>query len=279
MSANILIIEDNPPNLDLMHYLLTAFGHSAQTAATGEEGLEVAAQAVPDLVLCDIQLPAMDGYEVVHRLKLRPAMREKPVVAVTAFAMVGDRDKILSAGFDGYIAKPIVPESFVRQVEAFLPPWQRSTGARVSMEAGTEAPPPQRVQHATILLVDDTPENLDVTRSTLEPFGYQVLATNNVREALDLARKNQPDLILSDLHMPGQGGADLLRLVQTDDQLKHIRVIICSATAWQMKQEIERLDLGPEGFISRPVNPQELLAKIQTALQKSRAEGGTSLEG
>lgn len=272
MSANILIIEDNPPNLELMVYLLTAFGHSTQTAATGEEGLEAAARAVPDMVLCDVQLPGIDGYEVVCQLKQRPGMRQKPVVAVTAFAMVGDRDRVLSAGFDGYIAKPIVPETFIRQVDAFLPPELRSAAAPVSATASTEAPPPQRLQHATILVVDDTADNVEVVRSTLEPFGYQVQEATNVRQALEMARKSPPDLILSDLHMPGQSGIGLRRAVKADEQLKHIPVLIFSSTAWQMKEEDERLDLDPEVFVSRPISPQELLAKIQTALQKSVVE-------
>src|SRR5262245_54688307 len=105
MPARILIIEDNPTNLDLMTYLLTAFGHTALTAADGEEGLEAVRREVPDLIICDVQLPQMDGYEVARWLKSHPQFRAIPLVAVTALAMVGDRDKMLAAGFDGYIAK------------------------------------------------------------------------------------------------------------------------------------------------------------------------------
>jgi CheY-like chemotaxis protein len=120
--AKILVIEDNPTNLQLMVYLLQAFGHTPLEAIDGEAGLELIQQELPDLVLCDIHLPSMDGFGVARQLKSHPAFSAVPLVAVTALAMVGDRDRILSAGFDGYITKPITPETFIGQVEAFLPP-------------------------------------------------------------------------------------------------------------------------------------------------------------
>ena len=126
--SRILIIEDNTTNLQLMVYLLQAFGHSPLEALDGETGLELIRREVPELVLCDIHLPGMDGFEIARQLKSSPSLSRIPLVAVTALAMVGDRDRILSAGFDGYIAKPITPETFVGQVEAFLPSAAHSSG-------------------------------------------------------------------------------------------------------------------------------------------------------
>lgn len=120
--SRILVIEDNPANMQLMIYLLQAFGHEPVEADNGERGLELAHGAPFDLILCDIQLPRTDGYEIARELKGNPNLKHTPLVAVTALAMVGDREKVLSAGFDGYIAKPIVPQTFVAQVESFLPP-------------------------------------------------------------------------------------------------------------------------------------------------------------
>jgi Response regulator containing a CheY-like receiver domain and an HD-GYP domain len=120
--ARILIIEDNPANMQLMVYLLRAFGHETLEAQAGQAGLATAQNDLPDLILCDLQMPGMDGYEVARRLKLIPGLKAISLVAVTAYAMVGDRDRILAAGFDGYISKPINAEQFVKQVEIFLPP-------------------------------------------------------------------------------------------------------------------------------------------------------------
>ena len=118
--ARILVIEDSPENLELMCYLLEAFGHTALRAADGEQGLEIARLDAPELIVCDIHLPRMDGYEVARRMKGNPLLASLPLVAVTALAMVGDRDKVLAAGFDGYLAKPIVPKRFVEQIESYL---------------------------------------------------------------------------------------------------------------------------------------------------------------
>jgi two-component system cell cycle response regulator len=118
--ARVLVIEDHPANRDLMVYLLTAFGHSALAAANGLHGLEAARRQAPDLIVCDLQLPDIDGYQVIQQVRADPVLRATPVVAVTAYAMLGDREGALAAGFDGYITKPIEPEIFVGQLERFL---------------------------------------------------------------------------------------------------------------------------------------------------------------
>src|ERR1700749_2618477 len=99
MVARVLIVEDNAASLELMRYLLEAFGYQTMHARNGREALEIMAQVLPDIVLCDVQMPEVDGYEVVRQVKSNQAMREVIVVAVTAFAMVGDNEKMLAAGF------------------------------------------------------------------------------------------------------------------------------------------------------------------------------------
>lgn len=120
LNARILIIEDNATNMELMVYLLKAFGHEPLLAHDGEAGIKLVLQERPDLVVCDVHLPKLDGYGVVAFLKTHPALAVIPVVAVTALAMVGDREKLLASGFDGYIEKPIEPEVFVSQIESYL---------------------------------------------------------------------------------------------------------------------------------------------------------------
>jgi len=118
--ARVLVIEDHPANRDLMVYLLTAFGHLALAATDGQRGLEAARREAPDLIVCDLQLPDIDGFQVIQQVRADPVLRATPVVAVTAYAMLGDREGALAAGFDGYITKPIEPEIFVGQLEQFL---------------------------------------------------------------------------------------------------------------------------------------------------------------
>lgn len=126
MTARILMIEDNVQNSYLGCYLLGHRGHDVTVASDGPTGLELAVALQPDLILLDIQLPGMDGHEVARRLKAAPALRAVPVVAVTSYALPGDREKCLEAGAEGYIEKPIDPDTFVDQIEQFLPPALRS---------------------------------------------------------------------------------------------------------------------------------------------------------
>jgi len=138
MSARILIIEDHPANMELMAYLFNAFGHVPLAAFDGEAGIEAALRELPDLIVCDINLPKMDGYDVVHKLKGNPALQQIPVIAVTALAMVGDREKLLDAGFDGYVGKPIEPETFVTQIDKFLGAGLRSSPLQAAAPAAVQ---------------------------------------------------------------------------------------------------------------------------------------------
>lgn len=120
MKKTCLIIEDNEQNRYLATFLLERNGFSVYSADDGPGGLEAARQVTPDVILLDIQLPGMDGYEVARRLRQDRDLNGIPVVAVTSYAMGGDRQKALRAGCDGYIEKPIDPDTFVLDVEAFM---------------------------------------------------------------------------------------------------------------------------------------------------------------
>ncbi len=117
----ILCIEDNEQNLYLLTFLLKSRGYEVLQAREGPEGINVAIQHKPGLILLDIQLPSMDGYEVARTIRAHRGLCEIPVIAVTSYAMVGDREKALSSGCIGFIEKPINPDTFLDEIEEFLP--------------------------------------------------------------------------------------------------------------------------------------------------------------
>lgn len=119
-NRRIVLIEDNENNRYLVSFLLQAHGWEVVHAANGPQGIELATQVAPALILLDIQLPGMDGYSVARVLKADAATAAIPVVAVTSYAMAPDRAKALAAGCDGYIEKPIDPETFVAAIEGHL---------------------------------------------------------------------------------------------------------------------------------------------------------------
>src|SRR5215217_1914208 len=118
--ATILIVEDNPTNMKLSTFLLESADYTVLTATSAEIGLTLARDARPDLILMDIHLPGMDGLEATGLLKADEATRDIPVIALTALAMKGDEERILAAGCDGYIAKPLDYKTFLASIKARL---------------------------------------------------------------------------------------------------------------------------------------------------------------
>lgn len=131
--ARILLVEDNPTNLELLRYLLTAHGHVVECAADGTRGLEQVAAVKPDMVLCDLRMPHLDGYGLLREIRKRPDWKDIVVVAVTAYSMPDDRVRVTQAGFDGYLTKPIIPDRIVQQVEALL-----ARGPQATVVVGTD---------------------------------------------------------------------------------------------------------------------------------------------
>ncbi len=250
--ARILIIEDNPANVELMAFLLAAYGHTPISAPDGARGVAAARAGRPDLVACDVNLPGMNGFEVLAVLKAEPQLAGVPVLAVTALAMAGDREKVLAAGFDGYISKPIEPESFVAELEAFLAP--------------PDAPGENR---RTVLLVDDDPFMLAVLGEMLADEPYRVLSAASGEEGLELLRREPVDVILCDQSMPGMSGTEMLsraatlyphtvRLMLTGQQdLAGVEAAVHSGVA--------------DAHYAKPVSAKSLRERMAEALRQQEA--------
>ena len=118
--SKILVAEDHFPNLALMRAILEIWGYEVIGASDGQQALNRIVESQPDLVLLDIQMPVLDGYAVVHLLRQNPRFASLKIVALTANAMQGDREKVLAAGFDGYISKPINPNKLKQEIRQFL---------------------------------------------------------------------------------------------------------------------------------------------------------------
>lgn len=121
MKKQILIIEDNEQNMYMLTYLLESSDYFIIQAYSGQDGIHKAGEHNPDIILLDIQLPEMDGYTVARHLRAVEALKSTPIIAVTSYAMPGDREKAMASGATGYIEKPINPDTFIEQMESFLP--------------------------------------------------------------------------------------------------------------------------------------------------------------
>ncbi|MFL6658097.1 MAG: EAL domain-containing protein [Massilia sp.] len=261
MSARILIIEDNPTNMELMVYLLTAFGYTPLTANDGILGVDTARQTNPDLIICDIHLPKLDGYGVVAALKKDEALRHIPVLAVTALAMVGDRERLLAAGFNGYIGKPIEPDTFVSQLEAYLP---GSSAPTLPASEPVESLPATR--QATILIVDDHVLNREFLITLLGYGGHRLLEAPSGVEALKLVQSEKPDLVISDILMPNMDGYEFVTRLHADPSTAQLPVIFYTAT-YREREAIQLAEsCGVRWVLPKPSDPDVILRTVHEAL-------------
>lgn len=254
--ARILVIEDHQVNLHLVRYLLEAFHHEVLAAPDGEQGLALARETVPDLILLDIELPGMSGIDVAVALRADARTAHVPLLAVTASAMRGDRERLLSVGFDGYASKPIDPKTFPAWIEGYLRP------------AATQVVQP------LLLVVDDVPVNLMFKRSCLVPMGFRVLTATRPDEALAMARYNPPDLILSDVGMPEGDGFAFIAKVKSQPELRDVPFIFITSTHWDRACEERALALGASRYLQRPLPPEELVRHIRECLAQAGGKIG-----
>lgn len=268
--ATIVIIEDTPANLELMSYLLEAFGHTVFSAGDGDEGLILVRRTNPELIICDVHLPKVDGYEVARHLKHDPDFSTIPLLAVTALAMVGDREKGIAAGFDGYLYKPIAPETFVSEVEHYLPRERHGISPMRHALTETQDQEISNLAHGKILVVDDTAVNRELTSDMLKPMGYDVWMTHSVEEAYTLACAYQPDLILSDLHMPSENGFSLFRRLQANPKLARIPFVLFGSSALDRRDYETETNLRGMHFLMRPIEPTVLVERIRAILGGNR---------
>jgi len=123
-------------------------------------------------------------------------------------------------------------------------------------------------KNVTLLVVDNSPPNLELMRSLLEPFGYTVLTASNVADGLELARQAAPDLIMSDVHMPGADGFEFIRRAKADPRLRGVPFAFISSTIWQTSEPQKALKLGAVKFIQRPIEPQQFLREVEECLNQ-----------
>ena len=262
MTHRVLVVEDNAVNRELMDALLSAFGYRPLLAVDGVAGLAMAREQRPPLVICDIRMPHLDGYGFAQAVRADPALQHLKLMAVTASAMTGERERILSAGFDAYLTKPIDPVRFMESLQALLPA-PRPAPSPAPILPCPSTPPGQR---GTVLVLDDTHSNLAVIRDLLEPHGYRVQTATTADEAWAFAQAGPPRLIVSDVAMRQGSGFDFIRRVKGDARLRAVPFVFLTATHWDPASEALGRELGAVRYLRRPIDPRLLLAELEDVL-------------
>jgi two-component system, sensor histidine kinase len=263
----ILVVEDSPDIRVLVRMLLEAGGHQVVTAPDGRAGVDAARAERPDVVLMDLSLPILSGWEATREIKSDPAFASIPVIAVTAHAMHGDRERALAAGCDGFIAKPIDEETFEALVRSYARPREEGSPVR---EPEPVLPPSRQIsaESGRILVVDDHEEVAHLIKQDLEGEGHEVVLAQTLDGALTAVAGERPlDLAIVDVMLGADSGYDLAaHLVSRSSEYLPVLLV----TAGEIDRE-KGYAAGADDFIAKPLDATELAARARSLIRVGRA--------
>lgn len=261
--GGILIVDDDLDSLQLLRRQLEDAGYFVRLANSGELALLSAFRQAPDLVLLDVDMPGMDGFDVCRCLKRHPAMASVPVVFISASADSDDRMEGFDAGGADYVGKPFDATEVLARVAVHI---------RISLQAkellrryalaGTAAATAPQTE---IMVVEDTPESMRLLTAILERGGYAVRQAPNGELALWSAARKPPALLLLDVRMPGMNGFDVCRCLKADPATAEIPVIFITALG-DVEDKREGFTVGGADFIVKPFANDEVLARVAVHL-------------
>jgi CheY-like chemotaxis protein len=268
--ARILIIEDEANNLDVARRIVRGAGHEALTATDGLAGLEIARRERPDAVLVDLLLPKLDGWSVTRAIREEPWAKKIPIIAVSALAMQADRERAREAGCDDFVTKPYAPaELRVLLNRYFTDGAAPKVASRAAELSASGITPAERL--GRVLVVDDEPSNVELIVRRLGGNGYETLTATNGHDAIAIATKEQPDLILMDIMMPGLDGWQATRLLKGDPKTANIPVVF--VTARDRPEDVAQgFEAGGIMYVNKPVEPVELFARVRNAIYMKRLQ-------
>ncbi len=256
-NQKVLVVEDNPLNMKLVKTLLELGRFQIIEAETAQKGINLAKEIIPDLILMDIQLPDMDGLSAVKVIRQAESTNHIPIVALTAYAMEGDKEKALNAGCTGYITKPLKTKSFLNKINKYL---------QQDVKENSYNQTQIRDHRHKILIVDDDPLDVKLLDASLSSEDYKVFNAHDGSTALEKIETIQPDLILLDIIMPGIDGYEVTRRLKTSTKTRDIPIIlITSLTGTDDKSK--GMQAGADEFLNKPVNTTELLARVKSLIR------------
>jgi DNA-binding response OmpR family regulator/two-component sensor histidine kinase len=260
--AKILIAEDSPDIRALIQMLLETEGHRVIAVADGRAAVAAAREERPELILMDLSLPIISGWEAARQIRTDPATASIPILAVTAHAMHGDRERALAAGCDGFIAKPISEDTFASRVIGFIHSRKAAAGEASKRQEGSVAEP------GRILVVDDQAEVAQLLRTDLESEGHSVVLATSAEQALShFEADNRFDLAVIDVMLGGNSGYDLTETF-TSQSAEYIPVLLLTAGTIDRERGYSA---GADDFIGKPIETVELRARVRSLIRVGRA--------
>lgn len=264
----VLIVDDSPANLKLARIALEGSNLDLCTASDGEEAEQRLRDFQPQVVLMDLQLPGIDGYDLARRIKSNAKTAHIRVVAVTAYAMPGDRERALAAGCDEYITKPLDPLALPTVVKTELAETSDAASERRRDSAATRSSRAPQRSRPLVLVIEDNPASRKLIRVTLESEGCTVHEAADARSALDWLESHSPRLILQDLVLPDLDGLKLLRRIRNLPHTSEVPVLCLSGFRARMDAARALVD-GFAALLLKPVDPIELLDTVHRHIERA----------
>lgn len=250
-SWTVLVVDDEPDNLEVLVETLEYFGVSVSQAHNGVEALSMLQTLQPSLILLDLSMPQMDGWETRTRIKSNPATREIPVIALSAHAMPGDPERAMTAGFDGYLTKPINIPTLMDDL-------------RKALQNATTAPG----TNWKVLVVEDEIDSMELVQGILEYHGIHPIGAGSGSEALNLLGVTTPDLIIIDLSLPDIDGWTLLKKIITEEKWKHIpRIAVTAYHNPALAQQA--IEAGFNAYFPKPIDTTSFVRELQAIVRKT----------
>ncbi len=276
MTARVLVVDDILPNLKVLEARLNAEYFDVLTATNGADAIAICEQGQCDIVLLDIMMPGMDGFEVCRRLKSQMATAHLPIVLVTALDQPADRVRGLEAGADDFLTKPIDEVSLIARVRSLTRLKvvidelrnRANTTVALGMIAPFATPNADDGRRGRILIVDDRASSAERLAQTLTPH-HNVHIEPDAHEALFKAAEDNVDIIIVSLGLSGYDGLRLCSQIRSLERTRNLPILVI-ADIEDRQRVLRGLDLGVNDCLTRPVDRNELLARVRTQLRQKR---------
>jgi two-component system cell cycle response regulator len=274
MTARILVVDDIPANVKLLEAKLSAEYYEVLTAASGQECLDVARAKIPDLILLDIMMPGMDGFEVCTHLKGEDATAHIPVIMVTALSEISDRVKGLEAGADDFLSKPVNDTALFARVRSLLRLKMMMDELRVRQETSgqlgiMETDEGENGDNARVLVIENSEFTARRVASYLEEAGHLAERVQTSQDGLTRARAEDFDLIIVGIEVDGEDGLRLCSQLRSQEESRHVPQLMLLEDT-DMPRLAKGLDLGVSDYIVKPLDRGELLARVRTQVRRRR---------
>ncbi|MCC6918658.1 MAG: PleD family two-component system response regulator [Alphaproteobacteria bacterium] len=277
MTARVLVVDDIAANVKLLEAKLAAEYFDVISAYNGPDGIRLANEHKPDIILLDVMMPGMDGFEVCRRLKSAKETAHIPVVMVTALDQPSDRVQGLDAGADDFLTKPVNDISLFARVKSLVRlkmmtdelRMREATGQSLGIVDASEVLNPMADIGGRVLLVEDRETTLRKTAEGLAGGGYTVDTTGDPVDALMKARENDFDLVILSLSLQNTDGMRLCSQLKSLESTRHTP-ILALVEEGDTKRLVRALEIGINDYLIRPIDKNELLARTKTQIKRKR---------